>query len=98
MVLFSHSCKISSRYPEKLHDFPVTVLECYKDDFAEWFYPLQLLSGIICLLSIFLGISLFRDKISACAAVCTRYVIDACDRVSSIILLPIIGSDSCLSC
>ena len=81
MVLFSHSRKISSRHFEKLHDFPVTVFECYKDNFAEWFYPVQLLAGIVCLLSIFLGIRLFRDEISACAAVRTRYVIDACDRV-----------------
>ena len=32
--------------------------------------------------------SLFREKISACAAVHTRYVMDACDRVRPIILLP----------
>ena len=32
--------------------------------------------------------SLFREKTIAWAAVCTRYVIDACDRVQSIILLP----------
>ena len=32
--------------------------------------------------------SLFREEISACAAVHTRYVMDACDRVRPIILLP----------
>ena len=32
--------------------------------------------------------SLFWEKISACVAVHTRYVMDACDRVQSIILLP----------
>ena len=32
--------------------------------------------------------SLFREEVSACAAVHTRYVMDACDRVRSIILLP----------
>ena len=33
-------------------------------------------------------VSLFREEISACAAVYTRYVMGACDRVGSIILLP----------
>ena len=32
--------------------------------------------------------SLFREEISACAAVHMRYVMDACDRVRPIILLP----------
>ena len=32
--------------------------------------------------------SLFYEEISACAAVHTRYVMDACDQVRSIILLP----------
>ena len=32
--------------------------------------------------------SLFWEEISACAAVHTRYVMDACDCVQSIILLP----------
>ena len=32
--------------------------------------------------------SLFREEISACATVHTRYIMDACDRVRSIILLP----------
>ena len=32
--------------------------------------------------------SLFRGEISACAAVYTRYVMDACNRVRPIILLP----------
>ena len=32
-------------------------------------------------------ISLFREEISACAAVHTCYVMDTCDRVQSIILL-----------
>ena len=34
--------------------------------------------------------SLFREEISACAAVHTCYVMDACDRVCHIILLPLI--------
>ena len=34
-----------------------------------------------------ISLSLFREEISACAAVHTRYVVDACDRVQSIILL-----------
>ena len=33
-------------------------------------------------------ISLFREEISACAAVHMCYVMDACDRVPPIILLP----------
>ena len=32
--------------------------------------------------------SLFLEEITACAAFHMRYVIDACDRVQSIILLP----------
>ena len=37
--------------------------------------------------------SLFREEISACATVHTHYVVDACDRVRSIILLsPMMGT------
>ena len=35
-----------------------------------------------------LGSSLFREEISVCAVVHTRYFMDACDRVQPIILLP----------
>ena len=39
------------------------------------------------------AISLFREEISACAAVHKRYVMDACDRVRPIILLlPMMGT------
>ena len=35
-----------------------------------------------------MNISLFQEEISACAAVHTCYVMDACNQVQSIILLP----------
>ena len=42
--------------------------------------------------------SLFLEEISAWAAVHTRYVMNACDRVRSIILLPrMLGCHSCFS-
>ena len=42
--------------------------------------------------------SLFQEEINACAAVHTCYVMDACDRVRSLILLPPMMGDVILPC
>ena len=39
LVLLSFSCGRSTRYSDRLHDFPVTIPRCCKDVYANSFFP-----------------------------------------------------------
>ena len=49
LVPLPYSRRRSTPYPDRLHDFSVTIPRCYKDVYVNSFFLAQLNSGILCL-------------------------------------------------